>query len=40
MTPIEPVDRPAIAALEPEADALLRFAEPDAPAGRVVMAAG
>jgi hypothetical protein len=39
MTPFEPLDRPA-AALEPEADALLRFAEPGAPAHRVVVAAG
>ena len=38
MTPFEPLDRPAVAALEPEAEALLRFAEPDAPAHRVVVA--
>ena len=39
MTPFEPLDRPA-AALEPEADALLRFAGPGAPARRVVVAVG
>ncbi len=38
MTPFEPLARPAVAALEPEAQALLRFAEPDAPAHRLVVA--
>ncbi len=39
MTPFEPLAARAIAALEPEAEALLRFAEPDAPTRRVVVAA-
>jgi hypothetical protein len=38
MTPFEPLPRAVRADLEPEADALLRFAEPDAPARRVVVA--
>jgi Winged helix DNA-binding domain len=37
MTPFEPLDRSAITALEAEADALLRFAEPDAQEHRVVV---
>jgi hypothetical protein len=39
MTPFEPLAARAIAALEPEADALLRFAEPDAPTRRMMVAA-
>jgi winged helix DNA-binding protein len=38
MTPFEPLGRPALAALEPEAHALLRFAEPDVPAHHVAVA--
>jgi hypothetical protein len=38
MTPFEPLDRSAVAMLEAEAAALLRFAEPDAPTHRVVVA--
>jgi len=40
MTPFEPLDSSAVATLEPEAEALLRFAEPDSPAHRVAVAAG
>ena len=40
MTGFEPLGKPAVAALEPEAEALLRFAEPDARAHRVVVADG
>jgi hypothetical protein len=39
MTPFEPLSRRAVAELETEGEALLRFAEPDAPAHRVVLAA-
>jgi DNA glycosylase AlkZ-like len=39
MTPFEPLPARAIAGLEPEAEALLRFTEPDAPTRRVVVAA-
>ncbi len=39
MTPFEPLPARTIAALEPEAEALLRFTEPDAPLHRVVVAA-
>jgi Winged helix DNA-binding domain len=36
MSPFEPLPKKAVAALEPEAEALLRFAEPDAGTHRVV----
>ncbi len=38
MTPFEPLSADAVATLEPEALALLRFAEPDSPAHRVAVA--
>ncbi len=38
MSPFEPLTRPAVAELEAEAQALLRFAEPDVPARHVVLA--
>lgn len=40
MTPFEPLAPAALADLEPEADQLLRFAEPDASTRRVVVADG